>query len=132
MNILCIGDIVGEPGRDAVGKLLKGLKEEFAIDFVVANAENSAGGSGLTERIARYLLKEGCDCLTLGDHTWDQKEIDFLEERDGKLFGYECKWNPDKKVKPPKDWSEAYPNSEYHIITRENFLDLLLPSNLSS
>ena len=83
MNILCIGDIVGEPGREAVVKLLKGLKEEFAIDFVVANAENSAGGAGLTERIARHLLKEGCDCLTLGDHTWDQKEIEsYLPQTD--------------------------------------------------
>ena len=83
MNILCIGDIVGEPGREAVVKLLKGLKEEFVIDFVVANAENSAGGAGLTERIARHLLKEGCDCLTLGDHTWDQKEIEsYLPQTD--------------------------------------------------
>ena len=83
MNILCIGDIVGEPGRDALVKLLKGLKEEFAIDFTVVNAENSAGGAGLTEKIARQLLREGCDVLTLGDHTWDQKEIEnYLPQTD--------------------------------------------------
>ncbi len=83
MNILCVGDIVGEPGREAIVKLLKGLKEEFAIDFTVVNAENSAGGAGLTERIAKHLLREGADVLTLGDHTWDQKEIEqYLPQTD--------------------------------------------------
>ncbi len=83
MNILCIGDIVGKPGRNAVVGLLKSLREEYAIDFVVANAENAAGGAGVTERIAKHLLKEGCDVLTLGDHTWDQKETEeFLPKMD--------------------------------------------------
>ena len=81
MNILCIGDIVGKPGRDAVGGLLPALKKEFAVDFVVANAENSAGGSGLTPRIADELFEAGCDVLTLGDHVWDQKDIqDYLRK----------------------------------------------------
>lgn len=75
MNILCIGDIVGKPGRAAVAGLLPGLKKEFLLDFVVANAENAAGGSGLTARIAKELFDAGCDVLTLGDHVWDQKEI---------------------------------------------------------
>ncbi|MDP8211937.1 MAG: TIGR00282 family metallophosphoesterase [Candidatus Zapsychrus exili] len=83
MNILCIGDIVGKPGRLAVEKLLDGIKQEFNIDFVIANAENVAGGAGLTPRIARHLLSLGCDCLTLGDHVWDQKEVeDHLDETD--------------------------------------------------
>ena len=76
MNILCIGDIVGKPGRNAIAGLLRDLREEFRIDFVVANAENAAGGSGLTSRIAKQLFKDGCDVLTLGDHAWDQKELE--------------------------------------------------------
>src|SRR3989338_510842 len=86
MNILCIGDIVGKPGRMAVEGLLAGLKEEFQIDFVVANAENAAGGSGLTSRIAKQLLRAGCDVLTLGDHVWDQKELEgYLGETEAVL-----------------------------------------------
>ncbi len=86
MNILCIGDIVGKPGRAAVAGLLPGLKKEFVLDFVVANAENAAGGSGLTVRIARELFDAGCDVLTLGDHVWDQKEIEeYLKGTDSVL-----------------------------------------------
>lgn len=81
MNILCIGDIVGKPGRVAVEKLLPQLKKEFKLDFVIANAENSAGGAGLTPKIANELFEVGCDVLTLGDHVWDQKELEeYLEQ----------------------------------------------------
>ena len=81
MNILCIGDIVGKPGRHAVVSLLPELKKEFQIDFVIANAENTAGGAGLTKRLAKFLLRFGCDVLTLGDHVWDQKDIiPYLEQ----------------------------------------------------
>lgn len=81
MNILCIGDIVGKPGREALEKCLPELKKKYKIDFVIANAENAAGGSGLTSKLAKQFIKDGCDVLTLGDHVWDQKELeDFLEE----------------------------------------------------
>jgi len=56
--------------------------------------------------------------------TYDKKEIDLVEERDGKLFGYEIKWG-NKDIKPPKDWLEKYDNSEYNIINRENYLDFI-------
>ncbi len=83
MKILCIGDIVGKPGRHAVVELLKGIKKEYSIDFVIANAENAAGGAGCTSRMARFLLNGGCDVLTMGDHVWDQKEFEsFLNESD--------------------------------------------------
>lgn len=83
MNILCIGDIVGKPGRVAIEEALPGLKKEFQIDFVVVNAENAAGGAGLTSKIAQELLKAGCDVLTLGDHVWDQKELEgYLDQTD--------------------------------------------------
>ncbi|MCX5680710.1 MAG: YmdB family metallophosphoesterase, partial [Candidatus Omnitrophica bacterium] len=81
MNILCIGDIVGKPGREAVQKLLPQLVEEHKIDFVIANAENAAGGAGILPKIAEELLGYGCDLLTTGDHIWDKKEIfDFLDK----------------------------------------------------
>jgi len=56
--------------------------------------------------------------------TYDQKEVDMVEEREGKLFGYEFKWQP-KKIKPPKLWLETYTNSEYKVISKDNFLEFL-------
>lgn len=56
----------------------------------------------------------------------DKKEIDWVEERDGKLFGYECKWSPRKNVMAPKLWKETYSKAEFEIITPENFLDFVL------
>ena len=83
MNILCIGDVVGKPGRQAVEELLPGLKEEFDIDLVIVNAENAAGGSGITSKIARRFFAIGCDVLTAGDHIWDQKELEsYLNEEE--------------------------------------------------
>ncbi|MCD4780158.1 MAG: TIGR00282 family metallophosphoesterase [Candidatus Omnitrophica bacterium] len=76
MKILCIGDIVGKPGRLALNALLEKLIEQHQIDFVIANGENTAGGSGITARLAKYLFRCGCDVITLGDHVWDQKEIE--------------------------------------------------------
>ena len=75
MRVLMIGDIVGKPGRRAVRTLLPGLKNEFGIDLVVANAENSAGGFGLTPGTADELLDAGVDVITTGNHVWDQPEI---------------------------------------------------------
>ncbi|MCA9407165.1 MAG: TIGR00282 family metallophosphoesterase [Candidatus Omnitrophica bacterium] len=83
MNILCIGDIVGKPGRQAIEGVLGNIRKEYDIDFVIANGENSAGGSGLTSRMSRFLWKMGCDVITLGDHVWDQKELEgFLDKTD--------------------------------------------------
>jgi metallophosphoesterase (TIGR00282 family) len=75
MNLLFIGDIVGEPGRRAVKMLLPKLREQHALDFIVANGENSAGGSGITPRIATELFAAGVHVITTGDHLWDQKEV---------------------------------------------------------
>lgn len=75
MKILFIGDIVGSPGREAVRVLLPGLKKEYKLDFVIANAENAAGGSGLTLSVAQDLFKSGADVLTSGDHIWKKREI---------------------------------------------------------
>lgn len=58
--------------------------------------------------------------------TYDRKEIDLVEERDGKLFGYEFKWNTKKKIKAPKSWLESYSNAEFKVITPENYLNFIL------
>ena len=73
--MLAIGDIIGRPGREAIARLLPQLRREYAIDLVVANGENSAGGFGLTPRIADDLFGLGIDVLTSGNHIWDQKEM---------------------------------------------------------
>ncbi len=78
MRLLFIGDIVGEPGRRAVKQILPRLRSEHAIDVVVANGENSAGGSGITSAIAEELFGYGIHALTCGDHLWDQKEVGTL------------------------------------------------------
>jgi len=75
VKILFIGDIVGEPGRRAVHALLPRLREQHALDFIIANGENSAGGNGITPRIANELFNAGVDVITSGDHLWDQKEV---------------------------------------------------------
>jgi hypothetical protein len=75
MKILFIGDIVGSPGREAVRKILPLLNKEFNLDFVIANAENSAGGSGLTQKVTQELFDSGADVLTSGDHVWKKREI---------------------------------------------------------
>lgn len=75
VKILFIGDIVGEPGRRAVKLLLPRLREQHGLDFVIANGENSAGGNGITPRIATELFSFGIDVITSGDHLWDQKEV---------------------------------------------------------
>jgi hypothetical protein len=75
LNVLCIGDIVGRPGRRAVAEKLAGLVKEREIDCVIANAENAAGGSGLTPQIHDKLLRYGVNLITLGDHAFRKKEI---------------------------------------------------------
>ena len=75
VKILFIGDIVGEPGRRAVSELLPRLRRQHEIDLVIANGENSAGGSGITPKTAEEIFAAGVDIITSGDHLWDQKEV---------------------------------------------------------
>ena len=80
MKLLFLGDIVGRAGRRAVVDRLPELRERLDLDFVVINAENAAGGFGLTQDIANGLMQAGADVLTGGNHTWDQKEIvEFID-----------------------------------------------------
>jgi metallophosphoesterase (TIGR00282 family) len=75
VKILFIGDIVGEPGRRAVSVLLPKLRRKHELDLVIANGENSAGGSGITPKTAEEIFAAGVDIITSGDHLWDQKEV---------------------------------------------------------
>jgi metallophosphoesterase (TIGR00282 family) len=73
--IMAIGDIIGKPGRWAVSELLSDLRRQYGVDLIIANAENVAGGLGLTPTTARELLSAGIDVLTSGNHIWAQREI---------------------------------------------------------
>ncbi len=75
MRILFIGDIVGKPGREIVGSGVPFLRDQRQVDFVIANAENAAGGSGITPAIYRELTSCGVDAITLGDHIYRRKAI---------------------------------------------------------
>ncbi|MCG6922210.1 MAG: TIGR00282 family metallophosphoesterase [Acidobacteria bacterium] len=75
MNILIIGDVVGSPGRGILKKALPVVFERHEVDYCIANAENAAGGFGVTKDVCDELLDAGIDCLTSGNHIWDKKEI---------------------------------------------------------
>ena len=83
MQVLAIGDVIGKPGRQALSKLLPDLRQEYGLDLVIVNAENAAGGLGLTPPTARELLDAGADVLTSGNHIWAQKDI--IPYLDGEL-----------------------------------------------
>jgi 2',3'-cyclic-nucleotide 2'-phosphodiesterase len=86
MKILFIGDIVGKPGREAVERLVPAMRKECGIDFVIANAENSSGGSGITAETAGELFNASVDVLTSGDHIWKRKEIFELIRSEPKII----------------------------------------------
>src|SRR3989442_150821 len=75
LTVLFLGDVVGEPGRTAVITRLPELKDKYALDFIIVNGENVAGGRGITSKITIDLLRVGVSVITSGDHIWDQKEI---------------------------------------------------------
>ena len=78
--MLFLGDVMGRAGRAAVAERLPGLRTEWGLDFVVVNGENATSGAGLSGEHAKALLASGADCLTLGDHAFDQKDMaSFIE-----------------------------------------------------
>lgn len=86
MRILHIGDIVGKPGRRIVREALRGLVRRECIDFVVANGENCAGGSGITPENFQELIQAGVHCVTLGDHIYRHKQICGILEKDNRIL----------------------------------------------
>ena len=80
MNILFIGDVVGSMGRDMINEYLPKLKEKYRPHLTIINGENAAAGRGITEKIYRGFLEVGAQVVTLGNHTWDNREIyDFID-----------------------------------------------------
>ena len=86
MKILILGDIVGQPGRRVIKEVIRRLKEEEDIELVIANAENAAGGSGITPPVAEELFSSGIHLLTSGDHIWKKKEVIPLLEREKRIL----------------------------------------------
>ena len=107
MRMLLIGDVVGKPGRQIICRALRGLIERERLDFVVANAENAAGGSGLTPEIYRELLAAGVDAITLGDHIYRRREINSVLETAANI------------VKPANFPPQA-PGRDHMVVTARN------------
>lgn len=86
MKLLYCGDVVGRSGRDIVIEKLPDLRKQLGLDFVVVNGENSASGFGITEKICNSLYEAGTDCIVLGNHSFDQKDIMTYIGNDTKLI----------------------------------------------
>lgn len=86
MRLLFLGDVVGRPGRTAIASQLPDLRRRWRLDCVIINGENAAGGFGITEAICDELLAVGADAVTLGNHSWDQREALVFIERQPRLI----------------------------------------------
>lgn len=108
MKILMIGDVVGGPGRKIFQREIPRLRRELGLSAVIVNAENCAAGSGITSALAKDFLASGADAITLGDHTWGQKEFAGQIES--------C----DRLVRPANYASEC-PGKGWRLITLPTF-----------
>ena len=86
MRLLCIGDVFGRPGRQALAATLPALRRQQALDLVIANGENSAHGAGLTVATARDLFDAGVDVITSGNHIWERREAQSFLEREPRVL----------------------------------------------
>jgi metallophosphoesterase (TIGR00282 family) len=117
VRLLLIGDIVGKPGRQIVTRSLAGLVESEAIDLVVANAENCAGGSGLTPSNYQELVAAGVDCITLGDHIYRRREITGVLESQPNIV-------------KPANYPRHAPGREWAVVRARNGVDVAVFSLL--
>lgn len=107
MKILMIGDVVGRPGRRAVKEFLPALREARQIDLVIANAENLAGGNGITRETADEIFSYGVDFLTGGNHIWDKKEsYSYIDE--------------ETRLVRPANYPPGAPGAGYRVFTVGN------------
>jgi 2',3'-cyclic-nucleotide 2'-phosphodiesterase len=111
LKILFIGDIVGSPGRKAISRFVSDFKKERGVDLCVANAENAAGGSGLTPSLASGLLAAGVDVLTMGDHVWRKREIISAMDRGLPILR-------------PENCPKSAPGKGGIVVTTENGFDV--------
>jgi metallophosphoesterase (TIGR00282 family) len=86
VRILFIGDIVGSPGRTAISRELHRLVDRHAVDLVIANGENAAGGFGITPDTAAELYRHGIHLLTSGNHIWDKKDNSGFLDREDRII----------------------------------------------
>ena len=109
MNFLVIGDVVGRAGRSVLQKNLDKIKNKFAIDFTIVNAENSAGGYGITGKIYEEMMSWGVDAITLGNHAWKKDEIiPFMQN------------NPDHNIIRPINFQQGSPGQGFKIFTHSS------------
>ena len=85
VTLLCIGDVVGRPGRSALSQIVPRLVKEHDVDCVIANVENAAAGSGLTETLYTKFLRYGVHVMTMGDHIYRRKEVVQILERSDRI-----------------------------------------------
>jgi hypothetical protein len=105
--MLLVGDVVGKPGRQIVLKAIPGLRIEEQLDFVVVNAENVAGGSGLTPAIYQELIGAGVDCITMGDHIYRRREIYAVLATEPRIV-------------KPANYPESAPGREFTVVRAAN------------
>ena len=86
MKLLFLGDVVGRAGRKAITDMLPGLRADWKLDFVVVNGENATSGLGLNSDHAKLLLEAGADCITLGDHAFDQRDMLQFIDREPRIL----------------------------------------------
>lgn len=113
MKILFLGDVVGRSGREAVCHYIAHARSQLQMDFVVVNAENAAGGFGLTPAICDDLFKAGAHVLTTGNHVWDQQDII-------------PRLSKDSRVLRPHNYPESTPGTGLHLITNHKGQSLLV------
>jgi metallophosphoesterase (TIGR00282 family) len=104
VRLLFVGDIVGSPGRHAIQALLPKLREQHAVDFAVVNGENSAGGLGITEKIARALFAAGADAITLGNHAYRHSDV----------YGY---LDSEPRIVRPANYNRGNPGHGHTVVS---------------
>lgn len=113
MRLLFIGDIFGRSGRDALAKHLPTLKEKLAPDAIIVNGDNAAHGRGITTAICEDLFGLGVDCITSGDHVWDQREIISFIGNEKRLIR---PMNYAQKAPGFGSWSKSLPDGRRLIV----------------
>ena len=105
-----------------------GVRNALIENFNDLNIRNDVGELWENYIVMERIKKQEYKNIYASNYFWrtyDQKEIDWVEERSGKLYGYEIKWSENKEPKPPKDWVETYENSEYQVVNQENYLNFI-------
>jgi hypothetical protein len=107
VRLLLIGDVVGKPGRQIIIRALRGLRIQERLDLIVVNAENAAGGSGITPEIYYELVNAGVDCITLGDHAFRRREIFSILQTQ-------------RNIVRPANYPDEAPGKGFAVVTARN------------